>query len=175
MSSDLPVPRPGRAALAFVFVTVTLDMLAFGVIVPVLPHLIRELVGGDLATASRWSGVFGTVFALAQFACSPIQGALSDRFGRRPVILLSNLGLAIDFALMALAWSLPLLFLGRVISGVTAASISTANAYIADVTPPDKRAGAFGMLGAAFGIGFVLGPALGSLLSTIDLRAPFWG
>jgi MFS transporter, DHA1 family, tetracycline resistance protein len=170
----LSTPRR-RAALVFVFVTVTIDILAFGVIIPVLPQLIRQFVGGSIATASVWSGIFSTVFALVQFVCSPIQGALSDRFGRRPVILISCLGLGLDFMLMAWAQTLPLLFVGRVISGMTAASFSTANAYIADVTPPEKRSAAFGLLGAAFGIGFVLGPALGSLLSTLGTRAPFWG
>jgi MFS transporter, DHA1 family, tetracycline resistance protein len=163
-----------RAALAFVFVTVLLDMLAFGVVIPVLPHLIEQFLGGDIAGAVTWTGIFGTVFALVQFLCTPLQGALSDRYGRRPVILLSNLGLAADFLFMALANTLPLLLIGRVISGITAASISTANAYIADVTPPEGRAKAFGMLGAAFGIGFVLGPALGGTLGDIDLRAPFY-
>jgi DHA1 family tetracycline resistance protein-like MFS transporter len=170
-----PAAPASRAALAFIFVTVTIDILAFGVIIPVLPHLVQELVGGSIAQASVWSGIFSTIFALTQLVCSPIQGALSDRFGRRPVILGSCFGLAVDFAVMALAQTLPLLLAGRVVSGITAASFSTANAYIADVTPPQKRAGAFGMLGAAFGIGFVVGPALGSLLSTIDVRAPFWG
>ncbi len=160
--------------MAFVFVTVLLDMLAFGVVIPVLPQLIRDFVGGDYAQAAVWVGIFGTLFAIAQFVCSPIQGALSDRFGRRPVILLSNLGLGLDFILMALANTLPLLFLGRVLAGVTAASVSTANAYIADVTPADRRAGAFGILGGAFGLGFVLGPALGGLLGGIDIRLPFW-
>ncbi len=175
--SDIPVltTRGRRAALVFIFITVTIDILAFGVIIPVLPHLIQEFVGGSIARASVWSGIFSTVFALTQFVSSPIQGALSDRFGRRPVILLSCLGLGLDFMLMALANTLPLLFVGRVISGITAASFSTANAYIADVTPAEKRGAAYGMLGAAFGIGFVVGPALGSVLSSIDLRAPFWG
>jgi DHA1 family tetracycline resistance protein-like MFS transporter len=170
----LPATPPRRAAVLFVFVTVVLDLLALGIITPVLPQLVRGFVGGDYAQAALWVGLFGTVYALAQFFCSPVQGALSDRFGRRPVILLSNLGLGLDFVLMALANTLPLLFLGRVIAGVTAASVSTANAYLADVTPPAGRAKAFGLLGAAFGIGFVVGPALGGVLGGIDLRAPFW-
>ena len=165
---------PRRAAVVFVFVTVVLDLLAFGVVTPVLPQLVRGFVGGDFAQAALWVGLFGTVYAVAQFLCSPVQGALSDRFGRRPVILLSNLGLGLDFVLMALANTLPLLFLGRVISGVTAASVATANAYLADVTPPEGRTRAFGLLGAAFGIGFVVGPAVGGMLGEIDLRAPFW-
>jgi DHA1 family tetracycline resistance protein-like MFS transporter len=165
---------PRRAAVVFVFVTVVLDLLAFGVITPVLPQLVRGFVGGDYAQAALWVGLFGTVYAVAQFLCSPVQGALSDRFGRRPVILLSNLGLGLDFVLMALANTLPVLFLGRVISGITAASVGTANAYLADVTPPEGRTRAFGLLGAAFGIGFVVGPAVGGMLGEIDLRAPFW-
>jgi DHA1 family tetracycline resistance protein-like MFS transporter len=163
-----------NAAISFVFVTVLLDMLAFGIVIPVLPHLVRQFVGGDVASAALIVGVFGSAFALAQFLASPVQGALSDRFGRRPVILLSNAGLALDFVLMAVANTLPWLFLGRVIAGITAASVSTANAYIADVTAPERRAGAFGLLGAAFGIGFVLGPAFGGWLGSIDLRLPFW-
>ncbi len=163
-----------RAALAFIFVTVTLDILAFGIIIPVLPHLLQSMLGGDTTKAIVWTGIFGTVFAFTQFVCSPIQGALSDRFGRRPVILLSNLGIGVDFLFMALVNTLPLLFIGRVISGITAASFSTANAYIADVTPPEKRAASYGMLGASFGIGFVIGPALGGFLGGIDLRLPFY-
>jgi DHA1 family tetracycline resistance protein-like MFS transporter len=168
------VPPRRRAALIFIFVTVLIDILSFGVIIPVLPHLVEQLAGGGIAKAAMWVGVFGTLFAAIQFACAPIQGALSDRFGRRPVILLSNLGLGVDFLFMALVNTLPLLLIGRCISGMTAASFTTANAYIADVTPPEKRASAFGMLGAAFGIGFVIGPALGGFLGSIDLRLPFW-
>jgi len=167
-------PTRRRAALIFIFVTVLIDILSFGIIIPVLPHLVEQLAGGGIAKAAMWVGVFGTLFAAIQFACAPIQGALSDRFGRRPVILLSNLGIGVDFLFMALVNTLPLLLIGRCISGMTAASFTTANAYIADVTPAEKRAGAFGMLGAAFGIGFVIGPALGGFLGAIDLRLPFW-
>lgn len=163
-----------RAAVIFIFVTVLIDILAFGIIIPVLPHLIEQMTGGTVSNAAWWVGIFGTVFATVQFICSPIQGALSDRFGRRPVILLSNLGLGLDFVFMAIAPSLWLLFAGRIVSGMTAASFTTANAYIADVTPPEKRAAAFGLLGGAFGIGFIIGPALGGFLGGIDLRLPFW-
>ncbi|MFO1506915.1 MAG: TCR/Tet family MFS transporter [Lysobacterales bacterium] len=163
-----------RAATIFVFVTVTIDMLAFGIIIPVLPHLIVELVGGSIAKAAVWSSGFGTLFMLMQFVCSPIQGALSDRFGRRTVILISSFGLGIDFIVMALAPVLWLLFVGRAVSGMCAASFSTANAYIADITPREKRAAAFGLLGAAFGIGFVVGPALGGFLGHYWIRLPFW-
>lgn len=165
---------PRRAAFIFVFITVVLDMLALGMIVPVLPQLVVSFVGGDTARGATFYGLFATVWALMQFVAAPILGALSDRFGRRKVILLSNFGLGFDYILMALAPTLSWLFVGRLISGITAASIPTAGAYIADVTEPDKRAAAFGMLGAAFGIGFVLGPAAGGLLGAIDPRLPFW-
>jgi DHA1 family tetracycline resistance protein-like MFS transporter len=165
---------PRKAALTFIFITVLIDILSFGIIIPVLPHLVEQLAGGGIAKAAMWVGVFGTLFALIQFVCSPIQGALSDRFGRRPVVLLSNLGIGVDFLFMALVNTLPLLLVGRCISGATAASFTTANAYIADVTPPEKRAAGFGMLGAAFGIGFIIGPALGGLLGSIHVRAPFY-
>lgn len=169
------VPGARKAALAFIFVTVLIDILAFGLIIPVLPHLIEEFVGGDTATAAYWVGVFGTLFAAIQFVSAPIQGTLSDRYGRRPVILLSCLGLGLDFIFMALAGTLPWLLVGRVISAITSASFTTANAYIADVTAPEKRAQAFGMIGAAFGLGFIVGPVIGGFLGEIDLRYPFWG
>lgn len=166
--------KHGRAAFAFIFVTVMLDMLALGVIIPVLPKLIIRFEHGDLAMAARQTGVFAFVWAAMQFVFAPVMGALSDRFGRRPVVLLSNFGLGCDYILMAVAPTLSWLFLGRVISGITAASFPTANAYIADVTPEDKRAAKFGMLGAAFGLGFIVGPALGGMLGGMGLRYPFW-
>ena len=169
-----PEGTPTRAAFAFIFVTVALDMLALGVMVPVLPRLVQEMEGGDVARAAAVTGVFGFAWALMQFLFSPILGTLSDRYGRRPVILLSNLGLGIDYIFMALAPSVAWLFVGRVISGITSASFPTAGAYIADVTPAEKRAERFGLLGAAFGLGFVIGPAIGGLLGAIDLRLPFW-
>lgn len=165
---------PRRAALAFIFITVVLDMLAVGMIIPVLPNLVASFLGGDTVRAAEMYGLFGTIWALMQFLASPVLGALSDRYGRRPIILLSNFGLGLDYVLMALAPSLGWLFAGRVLSGITAASISTAGAYIADVTPPEKRAASFGTLGAAFGLGFVLGPALGGVLGGVDPRLPFW-
>jgi DHA1 family tetracycline resistance protein-like MFS transporter len=163
-----------RAALLFILVTVTLDMLAVGLIVPVLPKLILDFLGGNMKGAADWNGTFGTVFAAMQFFFSPVLGVLSDRFGRRPVILLSNLGLGLDYIVMALAPTMGWLFLGRIISGITTSSIPTAMAYIADVVPKEKRAGAFGMIGVAFGVGFVLGPAIGGLLGDINSRLPFW-
>jgi len=169
-----PAVAPNRAAFAFIFVTVALDMLAFGIMAPVLPKLIIDMRHGDIASAAMVTGVFGFTWAAMQFVCSPVVGALSDRFGRRPLILLSNFGLGADYILMALAPNLGWLFVGRVISGITAASFSTAGAYVADVTPPERRAEMFGKLAAAFGLGFVVGPALGGLLGQISLRLPFW-
>jgi MFS transporter, DHA1 family, tetracycline resistance protein len=171
--NEFPPWTPRRAALAFIFVTVLLDMLAFGMVIPVLPRLVVRFLGGDTARGAAVYGLFGTVFALMQLVFAPVQGALSDRFGRRPVILLSNFGLALDYAVMALAPTLGWLFVGRVISGITSASFSTAGAYIADVMPPEKRAGGFGMLSAAFGVGFVLGPAVGGVLGAVHPRLPF--
>jgi DHA1 family tetracycline resistance protein-like MFS transporter len=166
--------RNRKAAIPFIFVTVMLDMLALGLIAPVLPKLILDFLGGNMNSAANWNGVFGSVFALMQFIFSPALGVLSDKFGRRPVILLSNLGLGLDYIVMALAPTIGWLFLGRVISGLTASSIPTAMAYIADVTPKEKRAGAFGMIGVAFGLGFILGPAIGGPLGDVDPRLPFW-
>jgi DHA1 family tetracycline resistance protein-like MFS transporter len=168
------VHPPRRAAFAFVFVTVLLDMFAIGIIIPVLPRLVEDFMGGDTARAAMIYGIFGTAWALMQFLFSPLLGSLSDRFGRRPIILLSNFGLGLDYILMALAPTVRWLFVGRIISGITAASISTAGAYIADVTPPEQRAAKFGLLGAAFGAGFVVGPALGGVLGDISPRLPFW-
>jgi DHA1 family tetracycline resistance protein-like MFS transporter len=164
-----------RAALAFIFVTILLDFLALGIIIPVLPHLVEDFMGGDTAGAAKVYGVFGTVWALMQFLAMPVLGALSDRYGRRPVILLSNLGLGLAYVLMALAPNLAWLFVARVISGITAASVSTGMAYIADVTPPERRSASFGKVGVAFGLGFILGPAIGGLLGSVDPRLPFWG
>lgn len=163
-----------KAALAFIFVTVVLDMLALGIVVPVLPKLVLQFEAGDSSRAATIYGLFGTLFAAMQFLFSPLLGALSDRFGRRRVILISNLGLGLDYVLMALAPSIAWLFVGRAISGICAATFSTAGAYIADVTPPEKRAAGFGMLSAAFGLGFVIGPAVGGLVGSIDPRLPFW-
>jgi DHA1 family tetracycline resistance protein-like MFS transporter len=166
--------RTGKAAITFILVTVTLDMLTVGLIGPVLPKLILDFMGGNMKSAADWNGAFGTVFALMQFFFSPVLGVLSDRFGRRPIILLSNLGLGLDYVVMALAPTMSWLFVGRIISGITTSSIPTAMAYISDVTPKEKRAGAFGYIGVAFGVGFVLGPAVGGLLGELNPRLPFW-
>jgi DHA1 family tetracycline resistance protein-like MFS transporter len=178
LTADLtlpPTPPPGRRAAAiFIFFTVTLDMLAFGIIAPVLPRLIEGFLHGDTSSAARMLGLFGTIFAAMQFFCSPILGSLSDRFGRRPIVLLSNFGMGFDYILMAWAPALSWLLAGRVISGLTSSSIPTAMAYMADVTPRERRAAAFGMLNAAFGIGFILGPAVGGFLGNINPRLPFW-
>jgi len=170
---NIPVVKAGKAAVTFILVTVTLDMLTVGLIGPVLPKLILDFMGGNMKNAAFWNGAFGTVFALMQFFFSPVLGVLSDRFGRRPVILLSNLGLGLDYMVMALAPSMSWLFVGRVISGITTSSIPTAMAYISDVTPKEKRAAAFGLIGVAFGVGFVLGPAVGGLLGDLNPRLPF--
>src|SRR5437764_15270380 len=163
-----------QAAIIFILVTVTLDVLAMGLIIPVLPKLILDFLGGKMTDAANWNGWFALVFALMQFFFSPVLGVLSDRFGRRPVILLSNLGLGLDYVVMALAPTIGWLFLGRIISGITASSIPTAMAYIADVVPKEKRAGAFGLIGAAFGIGFTFGPVVGGLVGNTNPRLPFW-
>src|SRR3954452_5132237 len=166
--------KPRKAAVIFICITVTLDMLALGLIAPVLPKLVLNFLGGDAPNAAKMFGLFALVFALMQFFCSPVLGVLSDRFGRRPIILLSNLGLGLDYVVMAVAPSLAWLFLGRVISGITSSSIPTAMAYIADVTPKEKRAGAFGLIGVAFGIGFTFGPAIGGLAGDVNPRLAFW-
>lgn len=166
--------RNRQAAVIFILVTVTLDILAMGLIIPVLPKLILDFLGGRMTSAADWNGWFALVFALMQFFFSPLLGVLSDQFGRRPVILLSNLGLGLDYLVMAVAPTIGWLFLGRIISGITTSSIPTAMAYIADVTPKEKRAGAFGMIGIAFGIGFAFGPAIGGLLSNFNPRLAFW-
>jgi DHA1 family tetracycline resistance protein-like MFS transporter len=163
-----------RATFVFIIVTVTLDFLAFGIIAPVLPNLIIRFEGGNIARAADITGYFGFAWNLMQFLFLPVLGAWSDRFGRRPVILISCLGLGLDYIFMALAPTLRWLFVGRLISGITASNVSTAFAYITDVTPAEERAKRFGLLGAAFGVGFVIGPAVGGLLGHYNLRAPFW-
>lgn len=175
-----PAPNP-RAGFSFIIVTVMLDMLAVGIIIPVLPKLILSLTGGAASDASAISqasmvaGVLGVAWALMQFLGAPLLGGLSDRFGRRPIVLFSNFGLAVSYVLAALSPNLAWLLLARIISGISAASQSTANAYIADVTAPEHRAQGFAMLGAAFGLGFILGPALGGIVAfRFGSDAPFW-
>jgi DHA1 family tetracycline resistance protein-like MFS transporter len=173
-TTTTPAPSAGRGAFAFILVMVAFDFLAFGIIAPVLPDLIRQFEGGDFARASSITGYFGFAWATMQFIFSPILGAWSDRFGRRPVILISCFGLGIDYIVMALAPSLRWLFVGRIISGITTSNVATAFAYVTDVTPPEKRAKQFGLISAAFGIGFIIGPAVGGFLGNINLRFPFW-
>jgi DHA1 family tetracycline resistance protein-like MFS transporter len=175
MSDTGPVVPPRKAAVLFILLTVLLDMLSFGIVIPVLPKLVEEFLFGDTAQAAVIYGLMGTAWALMQFICSPIQGALSDRFGRRPVVLLSNLGLGLDYVVMALAPNVVWLIVGRTISGMASSSFSTAGAYIADVTPVEQRTAAYGKIGMVFGVGFVFGPALGGWLGSFDPRLPFWG
>lgn len=162
-----------RAAIAFILVTAVLDIIAMGIIIPVLPHLIEEFVGSN-AQAGWINGVFVALWAGMQFICSPIIGSLSDKYGRRPVILISCAGLALDYVLMALAPNLWWLAAGRIIAGITSSSFTTVFAYMADITAPEKRAKAYGLIGAAFSGGFVLGPVLGGFLGELGPRAPFW-
>ncbi len=171
-----------KAAFRFIFASSVMNAVSFGIMIPVLPNLVKQLVGGDTATASTWTVLFAVSWGLAQIFCGPILGMLSDRIGRRPVLLISLGGLAIDFLFMAFAPNLAWLFVGRVLNGMTAASFSTANAYVADVTPPQDRAKAFGWMGSAFSAGFLFGPAFGgflagdlmhSYLGDFALRVPF--
>jgi DHA1 family tetracycline resistance protein-like MFS transporter len=165
---ETTAPRP--PAVKFIFVTLTLAIMGFGLLIPVLPKLIVQFRGGDITSGSHTYGVIFTIYALMQFIGSPILGSLSDRFGRRRIILIATAGSAIDYVVMACAPSLGWLFVARTIAGFTAGVFATANAYIVDVTPPEKRAGAFGLLGGAFGIGFVFGPVLGGTLGDNE----FW-
>ena len=166
--------RPGAHALAFIFITVLVDTIGFGIILPVTPELIMELTGEGLSRAAIYGGWLLFSFAIMQFFCGPIMGNLSDRFGRRPVLLLSLTAFGLDYLLMGFSRTIVWLFVGRAIAGITGAAYTTAAAYIADVTPPDKRAQSFGLMGAAFGLGFILGPAVGGLLGGLGARAPFF-
>ncbi|ULH16668.1 TCR/Tet family MFS transporter [Deinococcus sp. KNUC1210] len=160
------------AALVFILITLLIDVMGLGLIIPVFPNLIKLLSGSETAGA-QMLGIFTAVYAVMQFVFAPVLGALSDRYGRRPVLLLSLLGVGLDYLLLYFAPSLGWLFVGRIIAGITGASITVANAYVADVTKPEDRARNFGLLGATFGVGFILGPALGGLLGNLDLRLPF--
>ena len=160
--------------MIFILITVFIDMLGIGIIIPILPELIREFAGGSAALAGRWYGILAATYAVTQFFFAPLLGALSDRVGRRPVILISLFGLGIDYLIMGFAPTLGWLFAGRLIAGVMGANATTANAYIADVSKPENRARNFGLIGVAFGLGFIFGPAIGGLLGSIDLRLPFF-
>jgi len=162
------------AALGFIFVTLLIDTIGFGIIIPVLPDLIEKMIHGGLSVAAEYNGALTMAYAGMQFLFGPVIGNLSDRYGRRPVLLISLFGFSIDYLFLAFAPSLPWLFVGRVIAGITGASFTTATAYIADVSPPEKRAQNFGMIGAAFGLGFIIGPTLGGVLGEIGTRVPFY-
>jgi MFS transporter, DHA1 family, tetracycline resistance protein len=165
--------RMRQAGLGFIFVTSILDVLGVGIVIPVFPQLVASLVQGDVSTAARYYGYFVALFSAMQFLFAPALGGLSDQYGRRPVLLLSLLSAAANYVLLAVAPNLTLLFIGRAIAGVSAANITAANAYVADVSPPEQRARNFGLLGAAFGIGFIVGPLLGGVLGSFGLRVPF--
>jgi DHA1 family tetracycline resistance protein-like MFS transporter len=167
--------KPGPNALLFIFITVMINMVGFGVILPVMPQLIMDVTGQGLAEASRWGGYISVAYAIMQFIMMPVMGQLSDRYGRRPVLLGSLAAYAADFLMLALAPSIAVIFVARILAGCFAATFSTANAYIADITPPEKRAANFGLMGAAFGLGFIIGPALGGLIGDeYGHRAPFY-
>lgn len=163
-----------RLALIFILATVAIDSIGIGIIFPVMPDLMRDVTGASLADAALWGGVLATAFAAMQFLCGPVVGNLSDRFGRRPVMLAALATMALDYLVMALAQSVWLLLAARVVAGATAATYATAGAYVADVSGPAERARNFGLIGAAFGLGFVLGPLIGGATSVIDVRAPFY-
>lgn len=163
-----------RPAVVFIVLTVMIDAMGIGLIIPVMPDLIAQVQSASLSRAALWGGVLATTFAVMQFLFSPLVGNLSDRYGRRPVLLVSLTVMALDYVLMALAGSIWLLLLGRVIGGVSAATGATASAYMADISAPDKRAAHFGLIGAGFGAGFVLGPVIGGVLAEFGTRAPFW-
>jgi len=163
-----------KAAIGFIFITLLIDITGWGIILPVVPKLIAELIHGDLSEAAKYGGWLGFAYAITQFICAPIVGNLSDKYGRRPIILISLFGFAIDYILLALAPSISWLFLGRIIAGLTGASISTASAYIADISTDEDRTKNFGLIGAAFGMGFILGPVIGGLLGYYGARVPFY-
>ncbi len=166
--------KKNSKAIFFILVTVLIDVIGIGIIIPIMPSLYQELTGGTVSEASQYSAYLVFIYALMQFIFSPIIGGLSDQYGRRPVLLMSLFGFGLDFIFLALAPSVGWLFVGRIISGIAGASFTTANAYIADITEPEKRAQSFGMIGAAFGLGFIIGPSLGGILGEYGTRIPFW-
>lgn len=173
-------PQPGaekperKAAIVFILITLLIDILGIGIIIPVLPELVKDFVGDDASRAGLWYGIIGASYSLTQFIFAPIVGALSDRFGRRPILLASMFGLGVDFIIQGLAPSLAWLFVGRIFAGMMGASYTTANAYIADISTDETRARNFGLVGVAFGLGFIFGPALGGVLGNVWIRLPFF-
>ncbi|RFM28034.1 TCR/Tet family MFS transporter [Deminuibacter soli] len=163
-----------EAALGFIFITILIDVTGLGIIIPILPELLEHMIKGDLSKAAVYNGWLTFAYAVMQFSCAPILGNLSDRFGRRPVLLLSLLGFGIDYLFQGFAPTIGWLFVGRILAGVTGASFTTATAYIADISTPEKRAQNFGLVGAAFGLGFIIGPSIGSFLGHLGLRVPFF-
>lgn len=167
-------PASTRLPFIFILITLALDAMGIGLILPVMPDLIRDVNGGELGEAAVWGGVLATTFAVMQFLFGPTLGSLSDRFGRRPILMISLGVMAIDYLVMAVAGTIWLLFVTRVVGGITAATQSTAAAFIADISPPEKKAQNFGLIGAAFGVGFIFGPMIGGLLAEFGHRAPFY-
>ena len=167
------MPANKKSGLTFIFVTVLIDCIGFGVIIPIIPKLIETLIGGDLNAASKYGGWLLFSYAIMQFFFAPFFGALSDKYGRRPILLVSLFGMGLDYLFLAFAPTIFWLFIGRIISGITGASITTASAYIADVSTPEKRSQNFGLIGAAFGLGFIIGPVISGLTVGFGLRVPF--
>lgn len=163
-----------KAAVAFILLTIFIDVLGIGIIIPVLPGLIKQFLGNDTSLAGQYYGFIGATYALMQFTCAPIMGTLSDRFGRRPILLASLFGLGVDFLIQGCAPNIAWLFVGRLLAGAMGASITTANAYVADVSTPETRARNFGLVGMMFGLGFIFGPSLGGVLGSFHLRLPFF-
>jgi DHA1 family tetracycline resistance protein-like MFS transporter len=162
-----------QAAVGFIFITVLLDVIGWGIIIPVVPNLIKELIDGDISEAAKYGGWLTFAYAITQFIFAPVIGNLSDKYGRRPVLLISLFGFSLDFLLLAYAPTIIWLFIGRILSGITGASFTTASAYIADVSTSENRAKNFGLMGAAFGLGFIIGPVVGGLLGQFGTRVPF--
>src|SRR5438552_16032605 len=173
MRDSLGAGRGRRASVVFVLITMFIDVLGMGLVIPILPKLVQSMLGGAIAEASFVFGLLVSIYAVMQFLCAPVLGALSDRFGRRPVILMALAGLGFDYILLSLAPDVWWLVLGRIVAGIFGATFTPAGAYIADVSPPEKRAANFGLMGVAFGLGFIAGPALGGILGGGNLRLPF--